>query len=375
MLFWILCAVLTAAVIALVLRPRRSGPEAAAQSAEAGVAVYRDQLAEIARDQERGFLTSQEAEAARAEIARRLIRSAGASPVESRPKGTPDFADRLLTAVAAAIPLLAVATYVLVGSPGLPGRPHADRAALPPQQASVDELVARVEARLRAEPEEGQGWDVIAPVYLRQQRFQDAAQAFARALRILGESPKRLAGLAESLVLVNNGIVVEEARLAYERLARLEPERPEPRFWLAVAKEQDGRLPEALADYDALLAAAPPDAVWRPTVKERRDLVSRRIAGGGEVRGPTAEQVQAAGRLSAGEQVQMISQMVAGLAARLKADGRDIEGWQRLVRAYTVLGETDKARGALADARRALAGDTGALATLESLAKSLGIGS
>ena len=71
----------------------------------------------------------------------------------------------------------------------------------------------------------------------------------------------------------------------------------------------------------------------------------------------------------------MIRQMVEGLAARLKADGKDLAGWQRLLRAYAILGEKDAAMRALAEARNAFAGDSASLSQLDALAASLGLGS
>ena len=122
---------------------------------------------------------------------------------------------------------------------------------------------------MREHPEDGEGWDVIAPVYYKLGRFRDAANAYAHAARLKGETVRRLAGLAESAVFAADGIVTEEARAAYEKILKLEPGRVEPRFWLALAKEQDGKLADALADYKALLAEAPPDAPWRAAVEGR----------------------------------------------------------------------------------------------------------
>ena len=69
----------------------------------------------------------------------------------------------------------------------------------------------------------------------------------------------------------------------------------------------------------------------------------------------------------------MIAGMVSRLADRLKQDGSDVEGWLRLLRAYVVLGERDKAQGAAADARRALAGDADKLRRIDDLVKELGL--
>ena len=157
--------------------------------------------------------------------------------------------------------------------------PSPARAAAPLEQAQVGDLVAKVEARLREHPEDGQGWDVVAPVYMKLGRFRDAATAFASAARIEGETARRLAGFAEATVLAADGVVGEEARLAYEKILKLEPGRPEPRFWLALAKEQDGKLADALADYRALLAKAPGEAPWRSAVEDRIAEVSRRLDG------------------------------------------------------------------------------------------------
>src|SRR5690606_33027739 len=139
-------------------------------------------------------------------------------------------------------PALPLTFYLAEGSPGLPGQPHAARIAVPSDRATIDSLVAKGEVRLRAHPEVGQGWDVIAPVYFRQGRVTEAAQAYRHAIRLLGESPRRLDGLGEASVFASNGIVTEEARRSCGRLAGLEPAQPEPRFWLALAKEQDGDL-------------------------------------------------------------------------------------------------------------------------------------
>ena len=83
--------------------------------------------------------------------------------------------------------------------------------------------MARVEARLREHPEEGEGWEVIAPVYMGWRRYADAAEAYRQSIRLLGESPKRLASYGQSLVLGNNGVVTEDARKALERALVLDP--------------------------------------------------------------------------------------------------------------------------------------------------------
>jgi cytochrome c-type biogenesis protein CcmH len=380
MLLWLSFVVLSAVVLAALLwpllRPAMSG--AAVEPAAADRAVYRDQLAEIAADRERGLIGAAEAEAAEREIARRLIADPGSPSSRNRPVAETGRA--VLLGAIALMPAIALGLYSVLGAPTLPSQSNSARLRAPPEQNSLDELIARVEARLQAQPEDGAGWDVIAPVYLRQQRFREAADAYARAIRLLGANVKRLSGLAEASIVAADGIVGEAARAAYEQVLKLEPGLPEALFWLAIAKEQDGNLAAAAADYRAILAEAPRDIPWRPAVQERLDMVSQRLglpAGPDAGRGaaPSAEARSAIEQLAPAEKAKAVAGMVDGLAQRLAKDGSDVGGWLRLLRAYKVMGRDQEAAFALGNARRALKDNGAALAEIEALAKSLGIGS
>jgi cytochrome c-type biogenesis protein CcmH len=379
MLLWIAFALMTAAALAAVLLPL-ARPARRAELDSGALAVYRHQLDEIEDERTRGLVDDGEAAGARVEVSRRLLASADRMDAQSPPPPLPESKRATVAlATAAAIPVLTLALYLTHGSPGLPSFPATARTQMPIERAQISDLIAKVEARLREHPEDGDGWDVIAPVYYKLERFRDAANAYARAARLKGETVRRLAGLAESAVLAADGIVTEEARAAYERILALEPGRPEPRFWLALAKEQDGKLEPALADYRALLSDAPTDAPWRAAVESRIADVGRRIAGVDKpdprAPGPSAEDVAAAEKLSPQDRAKMIAGMVDGLAERLRRDGRDLAGWQRLINAYAVLGRNQDARTALADARKSFPADAAAQAALAALAKTLGLDS
>jgi cytochrome c-type biogenesis protein CcmH len=379
MLLWIAFALMTAAALVAVLMPL-ARPARQDDAADTGtLAVYRHQLDEIEAERARGLVDPAEAAAARIEVSRRLLASAPVEDQKSPAASLPSGRAPVALAVAALVPLLTLVLYLAHGSPGLPSFPMAGRAQLPLERAQVGNLIAKVEARLREHPEDGEGWDVIAPVYFKLERFRDAANAYARAARLKGESVRRLAGLAESAVLAADGIVTEEARAAYDKILKIEPGRVEPRFWLALAKEQDGKLSDALADYKGLLVEAPAEATWRAAVESRIADISTRLAGADKVSprgpGPSAEDVVAAEKLLPADRAKMIAQMVDGLARRLERDGRDLAGWQRLINAYAVLGRGQDARSALAEARKHFTADEKALATLAALAKSLGLGS
>ncbi len=382
MFLWLVFSLLTAATLALILRPlaRPAVRVEGDTAAEGTLAVYRDQLTEIEAEARRGVIDAAEAEAARIEVSRRMLAAAEATAKASSPS-TSDLGRRLAFAVAAFTPLFALSLYLLYGAPGMPGQPHAQHVAELMQRekvhnAQITDLVTKVEARLREAPEDGKGWDVIAPVYFKMGRFRDAANAFAQANRLLGETPARLSGFADASVFAADGIVTEAARKAYERILALEPQRPEPRFWLALAKEQDGDLKGALGDFQALVASAPADAPWKQAVEERMEAITARLEGKAPpAKGPSADEMAAAEKLDPAARLQMIEGMVAGLAKRLEQDGKDLGGWVRLVRAYAVLKRSEDARAALAQARKALAGDDGAQKTLTQLANSLGLDS
>jgi cytochrome c-type biogenesis protein CcmH len=382
MLLWIAFALLTAAVLAWVLAPL-AGPAPAGdadESAEAGTrAVYRDQLAEIEAERAQGLIGAAEAEAATIEVSRKLLASAARSDAAARPAaGSAPGGIRhthIALITAAGVPLLTLGLYLALGSPSMPSPPIAARQEAAGERADLTRMIALVEARLREAPDDGKGWEVIAPVYLKVGRFADAATAYANAARLQGESVKLLAGIAESSIYARDGIVTDEARAAYEKILKLEPGRPEPRFWLAVAKEQDGRLAEALTEYKVLLDEALPGAGYRGSLETRIKETSQRMGASARKQpsGPSTADVEAASKLSPEQRSQMIAGMVDGLAQRLKSDGKDLPGWLRLLNAYAVLGRHEEARAALAEARRNFAGDQRALADLSRLATTLGL--
>jgi cytochrome c-type biogenesis protein CcmH len=367
MLLWISFAVLTATALAVVLRPAfvdRRDADSARTAPD--LAVYRDQLAELDRQLAAGQLGPAEHEALRIEVSRRILRldsnrgGLSAPTVSDASQGS----GSIVLAVAALAPLAVLGLYLRLGAPAVPAQPFTASASTV-ATASAANLIAQVEARLAANPNDGRGWDVIAPVYFKLDRFADAAQAYQRAIALLGETVPRLAGMAEATVLANDGIVTEPARAAYEKLSRIAPDRIEPRFWLALALEQDGQRDAAAAAYRTLLASAPPDASTRQLIEQRLAAVTTPQPA--QPRGPSADDVNAASSLSETDRKAMISQMVANLAARLKTNSRDLEGWRRLVSAYVVLKDAPKARAALVDARLAFQGDDAANAIFNEL--------
>ena len=167
-----------------------------------------------------------------------------------------------------------------------------------------------------------------------------------------------------------NGVVTADAKAAFERATAQDPQSVTGRFFLGLAAEQDGKRDEAASIWRKMLADAPADVPWGDYV---RSALAR--VGGPPVAGPgpTAEQAAAASDMSSAAALDMIRGMVDRLATKLHSDGSDVEGWLRLVRAYMVLGDRDKAKDAASDAKRALANDPDKLKRVDEFVKGLGL--
>ena len=346
MFFWILVAIMTAAVAVVLLLPLLRRPPVAAGDADHDVEVYRDQLDELKRDEATGLIGATEAELARAEVARRLI---AASKAEATGRANPaERRNRLAQAfVILLLPAIGLCLYVTTGRPDLPAQPLAERLSNPGNDISI--LIAKAENHLARNPDDGAGWDLLAPIYYRSGRVEDAANAFSQAIRLLGPTPERLDGYAETLIAQSNGIVTAQARARLQQSLTLKADNPRAEYYLALALEQEGKRAEARTAFEAMAKEAPADAPWLP-------LVNRHIAElageeGGAVAGnlgnPTADDVAAAQDLSAGDRQQMIAGMVESLAAKLQENPDNIEGWMRVIRSYVVLDQRPKAEAAL----------------------------
>ena len=366
MTLWFVLALMTAAAMFAVLWPlarRDRGTRAGSD-----LAVYRDQLEEIQRDRAAGRIGDGEAEAAQVEVSRRLIAAADAETAKAA--STPAVAAtrrRRAVAIAAlvALPLSAACIYLALGSPSLPDRPLAARR---PDQ-SIESLVAQVETHLAANPTDGRGWELVAGVYLRLGRFEDAVNARRKALALNGETSDRVEGLGEALVAAANNVVTGEAKSAFERAVALDGENIKARYFLGVAAEQDGRPADAAGIWRAMLAVAPADAPWTEFI--RSELA--RVEGGPNQKGPNEQDMAAANDLSSDQRTAMVRSMVERLADRLHRDGADLNGWLQLVRSYMVLGERDKAQAAAGEARRAFEREPDKLRQIDELTKGLGL--
>ena len=241
MILWPIFALMTLAAVFAVWWPLARRQKSIRSGSD--VAVYRDQLDEIDRDEAASLIGSVEAEAARVEVSRRLIAAAeAAKAVAAVAAPVPASRYRWATLAAAILllPLGAGLTYLSLGSPNLV--PVSMNAEASGQQLpeGIEQTVAEVEKYLVANPKNGRGWELLAPVYLRLGRFDDAVRARRNALEIFGPDAARLGDLGEAIVMASNGVVTPEAKSLFERANAADPEDVMAQYYLGPQRQAGG---------------------------------------------------------------------------------------------------------------------------------------
>ena len=361
--FWAVAGVLAAAAAGLILmRAARAvastggpGIDGASTGHDTASILYRRQLAEIDELAERGLIGEGERKGAHAEAARRLLAAADAPAEVWEAK---DHRLGVLVGVVAA-PALALGLYLALGAPGMADQPYAARLKAwrdgdlmrltPPEAAAVLRQVTG------ERPDDAEGFRLLGMVEGAAQNPLAAVRALRRAAELAPRRPEIWQMLGEAEIVAAGGKVDANAEASFRRLLALEPGSPGARFFLAQAAAEAGRPDEAVAALRALLADMAGDDPRRGAVEES----IARIRGEGGTQGPARDP----------EEMAMIRGMVDGLAARLKSDPDDPEGWVRLVRAYAVLGETANRDQAYAAARARYAGRADIVSQLDQAAR------
>ena len=335
---------------------RAKATAAAASRSDHDVSVYKDQLAEITRDRQRGVITESEAKEAEREVQRRLLTAAE----EAERTVAPTARREWITPVAVAVvtPAAAVGLYLWLGSPGAPDMPLAQRAQEMQQVQHMEAAVLQLAQRLSNDPSDLEGWAMLGRGYMAMNRYADAANAFRQAKERGLDSAEVNASLGEALTADNGGVVTASARTAFEQALQQAPREPRSRYYLALASYQAGDPEGAFQGWQALLRESAEDAPWVPLLRQNLTELATELempagsldlsaAAPRAASGPSQEQVEAIANMTPEEQTAMIEGMVEGLAARLEQEPDNLEGWLRLAQSYLVLGREPEALGAL----------------------------
>lgn len=300
----------------------------------------------------------------------------------------------------AGILALGVALAAVIAA--LAWRGTSDDSAPPPAAAdsAPPGSIAALEARVAQNPQDGAAWQALGFARLGEQRYEGAAEAYARAAALDPDSAVLWSALGEARVMASRRDPMPPAALeAFRKAAELDPKDPRARYFLAVNRDLGGDHSGALADWLALLRDTPPGAPWETDLIRTIEQVGRinkldtapqlaaaetarkaafpetaaaapGLTAGRAIPGPSQEQLKAASGMTPGQQREMAEGMVASLEAKLKANPAHVDGWVMLMRSRQSLGQTGRARKALADAKAA---NPGAAARLDAEAGLLGI--
>ncbi|MEK9968000.1 MAG: c-type cytochrome biogenesis protein CcmI [Ferrovibrio sp.] len=372
-MIWLGFTLLALPALGFLLWPLLRAQRQVADRKAHDITVYRAQLAEIDEELARGSLTDAEAGAAKLEIQRRLLR---ADAVDERKSVL--ASQRSVIAGAGAIlllvPVLGGGLYLALGRPDAAQVNQAQaqqRAAADAKlRAETERMIGQLRDRLAADPNRADGWLLLGRSLLVMDQAAEAIPALDRAIALQPDDVEGYALRAEAKTLVADGSVTQPAQRDFRAVLERDPQHPGARYYLGLARLQEGDTRGAYDDWYALAADSPADAPWLDLVEARlRELAPRLgIAMAQAVPdpkppmqasspssvppGPNREQVEAAQQMSAEDRMAMVRGMVERLAERLKDNPEDADGWLRLARAREVLGEADEAREAY---RRAVA--------------------
>jgi len=350
--FWVAAGLLAAAAAVLILH-RAAQAAAHAAPADTTAVFYRRQLAEIGDLADRGLIGAEERRSAEAEAGRRMLAAADA-PAQAW-SNTPRRGPVLAAAIAA--PAVALGLYLVLGAPGMADQPFSGRLAhwLTANPASLQppEMAAVLNKLTKERPNDPEGFRFLALAEGASNNPAGAVRALKRAVKIAPQRADLWEMLGEAEVFQANGALTDDAQQAFARTIRLDPANVAARFHLARARIRDGDKAGGIAAWKALLADLP------ASDPRRADLTAAIAEAEGTPAAPPAAQPGLSG-----DQMAMVQGMVGRLAQRLAANPDDPAGWVQLVKAYAVLGDTEKRDAALKTARARYAGKPDVLADL-----------
>ena len=390
--FWAVAASLALLVAAVLVAALRKAPRPGAESAEADLAVYKDQLAEIERDLARGTIGAEDATRLRAEVGKRVIeadrlRKAG-------PAAANDGRPWLLAGVILAVIVPGgLAVYGGLGAPGYPDMALVPRlealdagiAGRPSQEAELARLKtprdAALDERLAAE------LDALTDPAALQAEFrsrfaagelQAAVRVQERILALGGDaaSANDHANLALALVAEAQGYVSPEAEVELRASLQRDMTNELSRYLVGEMFLQGGRYDQTFRFWRPLAEGGTPGSPWVGSIRERIEEVAQ-LAGIRyalpEAKGPSSADMTAAGEMNAEERQQMIEGMVAQLSERLATEGGSVEDWNKLIRSLAVLERLPEAQKIYDEARTKFEGQTAELSFLKQAAVESGL--
>lgn len=257
--FAIYATLLIVVVAAFLLPPLWLGlrrNETKASRKEANLAVFRDQLSELEREKTEGTLADADFDQARRELQRRLLEEV-APEAEEAGKATYGPSRKMAIVLLLLLPVLALAAYGILGNPK--ALDPAQTAAAPKMTAEqISGMVARLAERMQANPDDMQGWLMLARSYKTMGRYEEAAAAYAKAEKVIDDDPELLASYAETIAMASgNGLKGKPSQLI-ARALKIDPQHPHSLFLAGAAAMGAGDNRKGIAYWEALLPQVEP---------------------------------------------------------------------------------------------------------------------
>jgi cytochrome c-type biogenesis protein CcmH len=345
---------------------------------------YKSQLSEIEKDIVKGSIGIEEAEQLKVEISRRILKVKSQSFVKFSSQSASSGLKLALVLGVFTI-VLSLGLYFSLGSFGYFDISQINRIkeakilkeTRPSQQEAWDalsnvktintpdgemgEIIAKLRKISKDRPDDIKGWRYLMKTEASLNNFENAAIAQMSLVKLLGEqvSIEDLYQLAELMVLSLNGYVSPEAEGLFRRVLSQDSKNGGALYYLGLMYANLDRPDLSFEIWRKLLDRGPDNAPWVPLIREQIIEVAWRAGQNRyelpsikqtSLAGPTKTDIEASSEMASEERQVMISNMVEGLASRLKTEGGTSEEWARLIKALSVLGDLERAKKTWAEA-------------------------
>ena len=400
MTFWLIAAG-AALILAFFLFRTLISPVPTDES-ETQLAIYKDQLSEIERDEARGTLTADEAKRLRTEVSRRILAADDAQKIAPKSMSA--------TEVAVVVAIVVVTllggglwTYSKLGVPGYDDLPRAERFAraaemrenratqedvwnrLPAEvlneaEGQYTDLVKKLRETVEKRPDDIEGHRILVGVETGLENYRAALRAQQRILDILGgqAGAEDFFEYAQLMIFASGMYVSPEAEDALRAALTRDPANEGALYYMGLMMLQNDRADVAFSTWRRLLNEGDPEAPWQQFIRQDIEEVAA-MAGAvnfelpaPRLKGPSAADIEAASDMSADDREDFIRSMVAQLSDRLATEGGSAAEWARLISSYGILGEVENAKIIWTEAQAVFGSDQGAMEQLRAAAKSAG---
>jgi len=282
-LFWVLCACIVGVAVLCLLVPllRRTPPGTGVQPVSR-TAVYRAQVDELGRDFDAGALDPAQRAQELDHLGRRLLDDAAHATAPQAASAAPPRATLLASVLLALLPSAAIVLYLQLGNPMVLWQDddHADAPQHLASGAQVEAMVTQLAQRLRAQPDDAEGWELLARSYTVLERPADASAAYARAVALQPGDARLRADYADVLASADGGSLQGPARAQIEAALALDPRQPKALALAGSAALQRGDKLEAIARWEQLVAQLPPDSQTAQRIAADLALVRAEVRAG-----------------------------------------------------------------------------------------------